>query len=94
MAKGRRPAVNPDIICRREGDEAILFNPSTEKVKAMNYTGLLLWNLCDGEHSRHDMVAKLAAEFSSVDAKILAEDVDEFLSELDKLGYLERRLVE
>jgi hypothetical protein len=77
-----------DVIVREEGDEgeALLFDPETERIKVLNRTGLLLWNWCDGEHSRADLVAGLAGEYPAVDREVLVADVDRFLEDLDELG--------
>ena len=77
-----------DVIVREEGDEgeALLFDPETERIKVLNRTGLLLWNWCDGDHSRADLVAALAGEYPSVDRDLLEADVERFLGDLADLG--------
>lgn len=81
-------AVNPDIVCRVEGTEALLFDPTTERVRVLNEEGLYLWNLCDGAHTRNDLVDGLSAEFPGVGRDVLGQDVDAFLFDLARLGYL------
>jgi hypothetical protein len=82
-------AANPDIVCRVEGEDALLFDPSTEEVKVLNATGLMLWNLCDGKHSERDLVQALAVEFPKVESHVLEADVASFLSEMVDLDLLE-----
>jgi hypothetical protein len=82
-------AVNPDIVCRVEGEDALLFDPGTEEVKVLNATGLMLWNLCDGKHSESDLVQALAAEFPAVESHVLEADVTSFLLEMIDLNLLE-----
>jgi hypothetical protein len=79
-----------DVIVREEGDEgeALLFDPETERIKVLNRTGLLLWNWCDGRHTRDDLVAGLAGEYPGVDRDVLAGDVDRFLGDLADLDLL------
>ena len=73
-----------DVIVREEGDEgeALLFDPETGRIKVLNRTGLLLWEWCDGAHTRADLVAGLAAEYPEVGQDVLAADVDRFLDDL------------
>lgn len=82
-------AANPDIVCRVEGEDALLFDPSTEEVKVLNATGLMLWNLCDGKHTERDLVQALAVEFPEVESLVLEADVTSFLAEMIDLKLLE-----
>ena len=72
-----------DVIVREEGDEgeALLFDPETGRIKVLNRTGLLLWEWCDGAHTRADLVAGLAAEYPEVEKleKKFAQEVDQLL---------------
>ena len=80
---------NPDIVCRVEGEDALLFDPSTEEVKVLNATGLTLWNLCDGKHTERDLVQALVVEFPEVKSLVLEADVTSFLAEMIDLKLLE-----
>jgi hypothetical protein len=83
-------ASSSDVIVREEGDEgeALLFDPETERIKVLNRTGLLLWNWCDGAHTRADLVAGLVGEYPAVQRDVLQADVERFLLELAELGLL------
>jgi hypothetical protein len=89
MAQETYLAVNPDIVCRVEGEEALLFDPETEKVKVLNVTGLMLWNLCDGSHSQHDLVQALVTKYPDVGVDTLTADVKRFLSDMLDMELLE-----
>lgn len=89
MSQGAYYAANPDIVCRVEGEDALLFDPSTEEVKVLNATGLMLWNLCDGKHTERDLVLALAVEFPEVESLVLEADVTSFLAEMIDLKLLE-----
>lgn len=80
---------NPDIVCRAEGDEALLYDPVTDDVRVLNATGLSLWTLCDGRHTREDLIEHLAAEFPGVEYHTLGADVDAFVAELADKNLLE-----
>jgi hypothetical protein len=82
MPQERYLTANPDIVCRAEGDEALLYDPVTDDVRVLNATGLSLWTLCDGRHTREDLIAHLAAEFPGVGYHTLGADVDAFVAEL------------
>jgi hypothetical protein len=91
MKNERVLQASSEVIIREEGDEgeALLFDPETERVKVLNHTGLLLWNCCDGAHTRADLVARLADEYPDVDREVLVADVDRFLGDLSELGLLD-----
>jgi hypothetical protein len=89
MAQKTHLAVNPDIVCREEGDEALLFDPETERVKVLNATGLMLWNLCDGSHSQDDLVQALVTKYPDVGVDTLKADVKRFLTDMLDMELLE-----
>jgi len=84
--------VNPDIVFREEGKEALLFDPDTGSIKVLNYVGKMIWKLLNGKNSNQDIVKKLNKKFEDVSEKTLSKDLDKFLKSLDKNGYLGKEL--
>lgn len=60
----------------------------TGQAKLLNETGCLVWSLCDGSHTRDDMLQALMQHFDGVEEDVLAHDLDEFIEDLVKEGFL------
>lgn len=80
-----------DIVVRPEGDEGevLLFDPETERIKVLNHTGFLVWNLCDGQHTQADVADSLSEEYASVARDLVVADVEAFVQDLLDLGFVE-----
>ncbi len=75
------PVLNPDVVGRFVGDEAVLVIPNKGKVKVLNEVGARIWSLIDGKRTVDDIVVIILREFtvSYEDAK---RDTQVFLSQL------------
>lgn len=78
-----------DIIFRKEGEEAILFNPDTSGIIVINSTGCFIWPLFDGKRTKEDILREMAKEFD-VEPAIAQKDLDNFIKELEKQNFIER----
>lgn len=78
-----------DIIFREEEDEAILFNPDTSGIVVINSTGCFIWPLLDGKRGTKDILEKIVKEFD-VGLKAAKTDLDKFVTDLEKQGFIER----
>jgi hypothetical protein len=67
--------------------EAILVK-TRQPGKLLNATGQLIWSLCDGTHTRQDILQALKAHFDDVEEDVLARDLDEFINALVAQGFL------
>ena len=77
---------DPEVVFRDEGEDgAILFHPVTGEVKILNETGAFIFKLCDGKHTKTDIINSMANTFK-VDRNTVEQDVDIFLKELTKKG--------
>lgn len=65
--------------------------PDDEVLILLNPLGVVVWELCDGERAVDEIVATLAAQFTSVDVVQIGEDVSRLVGELQRLGVLEAR---
>ncbi len=81
---------NPDVSCREEepGEGAILFNPDTDTVLAINHTALVLWRFLSKPATHDELVSHLQASFEDAPADKLANDVDSFLQALLPGGFI------
>lgn len=85
--KNKFPFKNPDIVCRNDQKEALLFNPASGNMLCINKTGAFIWELCDGTHAVDDMV-KGITEKQEVDSKRAGEDCSSYLKELEEAGFI------
>lgn len=65
--KKKCTGINKGTPCRKSSieirdldEETILYSPATKHVHILNKTALLVWQLCDGQHSIADMAAAIA----------------------------------
>ena len=52
-----------DLTAQFVGDETLIYDLRTQKMKILNKTTSAVWRLCDGEHSLNDITRKLSEEF-------------------------------
>lgn len=78
------PKVNKKIVLREEGDEAFLFDPETGTIKTLNITGISIWKLCDGSHSKEEIIDRVIKEYDVKSKDIAKKDLDDFLQMLEK----------
>ena len=83
---------NPDIVFREEGKEALLFDPGTGKIKVLNSTGKIVWKLINGKRTKKDLEDALIKKFSDATKKQISDDLNEFLGDLEKLGYIGKEI--
>lgn len=70
------------------GDSEGLLAKTSELAKLLNASGRFVWALCDGEHSRQDILEAMKAEFEDVSEDVLARDLDDFVADLLAHGFL------
>ncbi len=83
-----RPRRNPSIMCRRAGEETMLYREEKGKeipICRMNPTGLMIWEACDGRRSLSD-ISRLIIEQYQVTPYQAQLDTFSFLALLKKTG--------
>ena len=58
-------------------DSVILVKAFSHKI--LNITGRLIWDLCDGKHTRQEILLALRREFRDVPEEVLSADLDAFI---------------
>ena len=86
-----RPLQRDDIICRDMGTETLLYDAEAEAIHVLNPTALLIWNLCDGDHSLQDMQEELRAAFSLMAEHDVLADIQRTVDTFAKNDLLVRR---
>ena len=60
METNAKLMANPSVVLREEFDDcAVLFDPDTGEVYALNPTGVFCWKRFDGRHTLPDIIAEL-----------------------------------
>jgi ribosomal protein L22 len=84
-----RYSINRDISCREEEpDGAILFNPETDEVKAINMVGLAIWQALEYPRKKVEVVEHLLDVCEGVPVEEVRKDVDEFIDQLKQAGFI------
>lgn len=86
-----RPQKREDMICRQIGVEALLYDARAEAIHVLNPTALLIWNLCDGNHSLQDMKEEMMAAFSPAAEHDVLADIQQTVDTFAKNNLLVRR---
>ena len=86
MEPGTRVRRGVGVVMRPEEEEAFLFDPDHGTLKLLNWTGVEVWGLLDGQRGAGDVAAALARSHPDADPAALAADVDRFLEELVAAG--------
>jgi hypothetical protein len=77
------------VASRVMGETALLLHPRADEVKLCNETGTLVWRLvCEGGHDV-DAIAVEVARVFEVELGTARTDVDAFLAELEREGFLD-----
>jgi len=86
-----KPLRKKSVLCKRMGQETVLYAKETEAIHVLNPTALLVWDLCDGEHSVEDMEKAIRNEFSVSEEGTISQDIQGVIDRFFKEGLLERR---
>lgn len=82
------PKVREKIVLREEGDEAFLFDPETGTIKTLNITGISIWKLCDGSHSKEEIIDRVVKEYDVESKDIAKKDLGDFLQMLKEADFI------
>jgi ribonucleotide reductase beta subunit family protein with ferritin-like domain len=83
------PKSRKDLVCKKLGDEAMLYDPSNENVHVLNTTSLFIWNLLDGNHAIADIETKMRQNFTIPSEVNLSNDITKTITDFKGKGLLE-----
>jgi len=83
------PDRRKDIDAQRIGNELYLYLPGGEALAVLNATSMMIWSLCDGDHSPEDMVTVLSAIYHELPQETLRADIQAALHEFQTKSLLE-----
>jgi hypothetical protein len=76
-----------DVIWRVLDGNAVLVSPTGGQVTTLNAVGTKIWSLIDGQNSGLDIADQLVQQYD-VSVHQAQQDVENFLTKLDKRGLL------
>ncbi len=84
------PRGRADLFYQEVADGGVLFDSDGEKVYVLNVSAAFVWNCCDGEHTREQIVEELAEALGekAPERKALGADVDKSLEDFRRNGLL------
>lgn len=85
------PRMKRESVIRQEDDGAFIFDPVTDRLSAVNETGLLVLRQIDGKRTVAGVIRAVASHFSDVEPKQLEHDVKSFIDDLVNRGFIETR---
>jgi hypothetical protein len=83
-----RPRQKPDYRLEMIDDELLLYHPGETKILYCNQTASIIWQLCDGQHTKEEITALLKDGFPEA-ADTIASDVEETLGKFLQHGAIE-----
>jgi PqqD family protein of HPr-rel-A system len=85
----KKPLRKESVLRGSMGEETVLYNEESGGIHVLNPTALLVWNLCDGEHTLSEIESAMRKEFSVGAEQPVSEDIQEVLERFSKEGLLE-----
>ena len=79
---------NPDVVYRREDDEAIVYHPESGDVKLLNRTSAFVFRLLDGRRRLSEITAMVAREYDGADPQEVRADIDDFIKIMVNQGFI------
>lgn len=79
---------NPDVIVRKEEEDAFLFNPEDGNLICVNSLGAFIWKHCDGSQASEKIITKIQKEYTGVSKDKIVKDFDAFVKELQEIKFL------
>lgn len=80
----RKYFVSKELVFRKEADGALIFNPDTGNVYALNKTGVFLWKKILQGQTLSQLEKKLKQTYPDVNNKKIRRDLQTFLKQLLK----------
>ncbi len=89
MVAQDRPIRKSTVISKKLGLETVLYDRETRAIHALNPTAILVWELCDGQHSPEEIEHSLRAEYQAEEKAGVLEDVTRIIERFHAEGLLE-----
>ena len=84
-----KPLKRQDIICRKIGDEAVLYNTETRLVNVITPSAEKVWQLCDGNHDLDEIKESLERENMVQEEDSIEQDIENILAEFKKYNLIQ-----
>jgi Coenzyme PQQ synthesis protein D (PqqD) len=77
------PKASKDVLVQKTVERVVLLDSRRGEYFSLDEVGARIWQLCDGNHSRADIVRDLCEEYD-VEPEVLRSDLDGLLTKLAK----------
>ncbi len=88
MQECARPRRRPDVVFQAAGEDTLLYDPVGDAVHVLNPSALLVWEMCDGEHTPAEIADALRSHFAGTEGHDLAGQVQATLARYQAGGLL------
>jgi hypothetical protein len=82
------PRRKEGLVLRKLGDDAIVYNPETQKVHVLNRTSLIIWDHCTGDCSLATIEQAIREKFHVEGSVNIQSDIEETLTMFSSEGLL------
>ena len=73
---------DPELVFRKEDEDAILFDPRTGEVTILNETGAFIYQLLDGKHTKAEIVDLLIDNYDIAHKNDAEKDANDFIKKV------------
>ena len=88
--KLERPRARPDVVFRQLDDDWVVYDPTQDRLHALNLSAALVWSHCTGDHSAAEIAQAVGAAFEPPrSGSEILPDVDASLARFRAEGLLE-----
>ncbi|MFH1995728.1 MAG: PqqD family protein [Candidatus Omnitrophota bacterium] len=77
-----------DVVARREGEDAFLFDPDTGNLLCVNRIGYFIWDQLTKKNGRTTIVRMIVDEHEGVNRDRAGRDYEAFVGKLRDSGFL------
>ncbi len=88
MKLENKPLRKPGYLLEAIDNELLLYHPAETKVMYCNQTASLIWQLCDGQRTRQEIISLLTDAYPAAEQSI-AGDVQETLQQFLEHGAID-----
>lgn len=88
MKEGKYKIAPGKFVFREEDDGALVFNPDTGNIQALNRTGVIIWKSCIRGATISQLIKILKEKFVLKDDRKIKKDITLFIRRLKKCNML------
>jgi len=79
-----KPLKRKDVVCRKIGEDTVLYNAETRLVHIINSSAEKVWQLCDGKNDIDKIKKEIEAEYAVKEKDHVLKDIKNILADFKK----------